>query len=109
MRGDRLRRHREEQGYTQEELSEMLGIGVTQVWRYENEKSEPTSGILSKLVKALDVSADYLLGLTDEPKGFIDVEVTPQERRALEAFRRGDIKAIIRLLPDDEPTESSNK
>lgn len=108
MRGDRLRQLREEQGYTQEELSEMLDIGVTQIWRYENEKSKPSSDILTKISRALDVSADYLLGLTDEPKGFIDVEITPQEKRALEAFRRGDIKAIIRLMPDDKPSETGN-
>lgn len=108
MHGERLRKLREERGYTQEQLSEMLEIGVTQVWRYENEKSKPSSDILTKIARALDVSADYLLGLTNEPKGFVDIEITPQEQRALEAFRRGDIKAIIRLMPD-EPSKSANQ
>jgi transcriptional regulator with XRE-family HTH domain len=108
MRGDRLRKLREEKDFSQEKLAEYLGIGQQQIWRYENGETKPNTEILAKIAKALDVSADYLLGLTDEPKGYVEVEITPQEKRALEAFRRGDIKAIIRLMPDDKPSEASN-
>lgn len=100
MRGERLRQLREELGYTQEQLSEKLNIGVTQIWRYENGETKPNTEVLTKIAQALNVSADYLLGLTDEPKAFVDVELTPLEKRALDAFRRGDVRAIIRLMPE---------
>jgi transcriptional regulator with XRE-family HTH domain len=66
MRGDRLRQIRKIRGITQEELSERLGIGNRQIWRYENNKTVPDVNMLTKLADALDVSADYLLGLSDE-------------------------------------------
>jgi transcriptional regulator with XRE-family HTH domain len=109
MRTDRLKYMRGERGYTQEELAKMSGISEKQLWRYENGDSKPTSEVVAKISQALEVSADYLLGLVDQPSDHLrEEELTPQERRALEAFRRGDIRAIIRLMPDDKPSESGD-
>jgi transcriptional regulator with XRE-family HTH domain len=107
MRGDRLRKVREEQDYSQEQLAEYLNIGQQQIWRYENEKSKPSSDILTKIATFLNVSTDYLLGLTDNPKGYIEVELTPDEQKVLAAYRRGDIRAIILLTPDKPPKASN--
>lgn len=108
MIAKRIRATRESLNLTQEELAEKIGMEVLQIWRYENERTTPKGDIIAKIAKALSVTTDYLLGLSDNPTGYIEVELTPLERRALEAFRRGDVKAIIRLMPDDEPSESGN-
>jgi len=109
MRNDRLKNMRDERGFTQEELAKVSGVSEKQLWRYENGESKPTSEVIAKISKALEVSADYLLGLVDVPNDHLrEVELTPQERRALEAFRRGDIRAIIRLMPDDKSSESGD-
>ncbi len=65
MRGDRLKEVREMQGISQTELSSRCQIGMKQIWRYENEESDPTAEQLAKICTALSVSADYLLGLVD--------------------------------------------
>lgn len=103
MRGDRLRKIREDHNYTQEQLAELLDIGQTQIWRYENGKSAPNSDILLKIASFFNVSTDYLLGLSDEPKGYFEVELTPDEQKVLAAYRRGDIRSIILLTPDKPP------
>lgn len=103
MFGERMRQIRESLNLTQDELAERAGLEVLQIWRYESGKTKPNTEMIAKIAKGLQVSADYLLGLTDEPKGYVEIEITPQEQRVLEAYRRGDIRAIILLTPDKPP------
>ena len=58
----RLRRIRMQQGLTQLELAHRLGIQQTGVSRFESGKRSPTMRSIVRLVLALDVSADQLLG-----------------------------------------------
>lgn len=51
-------------GFSQQEVSEKLGIRQQSYARYENGKGEPNLETLSEIAKIFDVSADYLLGLT---------------------------------------------
>ncbi len=71
MRGDRLRQVRLISGYSQEKLSELIGLGSRQIWRYEKGETVPDADVLADIARALNVSADYLLGLTDEPHPYI--------------------------------------
>jgi transcriptional regulator with XRE-family HTH domain len=47
-----------------------LGIGVStrQYQRYESGGQEPTLSVIIKLCHYFNVSADYLLGLSDDPE-----------------------------------------
>src|SRR5579871_2908744 len=65
----RLRETRERKGLSQKQLALLCGLGINQISRYENGATDPASHILQKLATSLGVSADYLLGLTDEPIG----------------------------------------
>ncbi|MEQ8673162.1 MAG: helix-turn-helix transcriptional regulator [Aggregatilineales bacterium] len=67
MRGDRLRKIRESREISQRDLANRCGMGEKQIWRYENGESEPGAEHLIKLCTHLFVSADYLLGLSQEP------------------------------------------
>jgi transcriptional regulator with XRE-family HTH domain len=59
---DRLRNLREMSGLTQAELGEKSKINSTQIAHFENGGREPNLENLVKIVKALGISADVLLG-----------------------------------------------
>lgn len=77
MRGDRLREARQ---LTQRELAARCGLGEKQIWRYENNESDPTGDYVARIARELEVSADYLLGLAEKPTDhFIPEELTVDE------------------------------
>ena len=73
--GARLRRARERKGLTQTELARSSGIDNVSLSGFERGKRLPTAARLGTLAAALDVSADYLLGLpeADGTRRLIDV------------------------------------
>ncbi len=76
--GQRLRRLRKAQGFSQTELGEIISTSKRAVSSYECDQREPPAHIIPKLATLLDVSSDYLLGLEGEatsPKS------TPLRRR----------------------------
>ncbi len=52
---------RKERNLTQQALADMVGLGITQMKRYEAGTSQPTLEVIRKLSQALRVSADELL------------------------------------------------
>lgn len=61
----RLKKLREETGYSQKDFAKKLGIPSTTYNNYETGFREPDFDVLKELSKALNVSTDYLLGATD--------------------------------------------
>ena len=61
--GRRLARVRKEQGYTQVELAQRIGIIQALVSDYERDKLRLNAEMLIRFAQALDVSADEILGL----------------------------------------------
>lgn len=66
--GCRLRELRESCGEKQPALADALNVSVPQVSDLENGKKGTTLPKLALICRHYNVSADYLLGLTDEPK-----------------------------------------
>lgn len=62
---ERLKMVRLESGKTQKDVYLQLGISPNGYASYEQGRTEPNVDTLIKLCKIFDVSADYLLGLTD--------------------------------------------
>lgn len=62
---ERLKRFRKEKGLTQVQLAELTGITARQIQNYEGGKARPRLDAAEKLAKALNVSADELLGNAD--------------------------------------------
>ena len=62
---DRLNKILKEEGITQSELAKRICMSKTIVNNYCSGKREPSLSVLVLICKELDVSADYLLGLTD--------------------------------------------
>lgn len=90
MRGDRLKQRREELGLSQADLGARLGIEAQAVYRYEKEQADPSSEVLGRFAKELEVTADYLIGLVDAPTGHLSEEaLSPTERKLIAAVRKG--------------------
>jgi len=64
----RLRELRELKGLGVRELASELGISHSAICLYESCKREPSVSMCKLIADYFDVSCDYLLGLTDEPK-----------------------------------------
>ena len=58
---DRIQEGRERLGLTQTEFAAALGVKEANVYRWEKGGSEPSTRMVRKIVRALDVSADWLL------------------------------------------------
>lgn len=63
--GKRLRELRKENGYTIEQLADMVGISKSTLGYYENDKRMPDIEILARIANVLNVNADYLIGRTN--------------------------------------------
>ncbi len=96
--GQRLRETRESRKITQRKLAELSGIDDAQLSRYEHGKVEPSLKYLESFAKLLDVSTDYLIGLTDYPQQISgDAELGDTERAMVEIYRREGWTGVIRL------------
>ena len=62
---DRLKQLRNERGLTQKQVAEAVGLTKNALGNYEAGIREPSIAILRQLCLFFDVSADYLIGLTD--------------------------------------------
>lgn len=97
MEGKRLKAARDMQNLTQEELAKRAGMSQRTIGRYETSNGEADEAILIRLASVLEVSTDYLLGLSEDPKS--TSKLSEYERVILLALRRGDklgaVKAIV--------------
>ena len=97
LEASRLIQLRNERQLSQIDLANQLGIGPNQISRYETGQNTPGAEILFDLATFFDVSADYLLGLTDTRRNF-SRELSELESRILVALRHGDRLEAIRLI-----------
>ncbi len=61
----RLKEVRIEKSYSQSKLAERLNVDQRTISNWEKAVREPDFDMLIKITQLFDVSADYLLGLTD--------------------------------------------
>lgn len=66
--GDSFKRFRQERGLTQQQVAEALDLHKQAWQRYESGKVVPAATVIINLADTFNVSADYLLGLSDSPK-----------------------------------------
>lgn len=65
----RLRRAREEKGWSQADLAARAGLQQSALSHYENATRRPSFANLRRLARALDVSTDYLVGQSTHRSG----------------------------------------
>ena len=65
--GERLKHARNLKGISQQKAAEIFGITKVGYQNYEAGRRSPNLEMFSRLVDVFDVSADYLLGRSDDP------------------------------------------
>ena len=96
MIGNRLKIVREHRGHTQRSLAELLGVGEKQIWRYENEQTSPSGKDVARIADFLEVSSDFLLGLSDDPAPY------SQMSQGGETLTQYQIEVLTRMKMHDE-------
>ena len=66
--GERLKALREGMKLSQQKVADMIGCPQTSIYRYENGTYTPSAEALLWYADYFDVSIDYLLERTDNPK-----------------------------------------
>lgn len=61
--GDRLKKLRQQEGLTQQQLADRLGVTKSVVSYYELQERYPSPDVLIKLSAIFHVSTDFLLGI----------------------------------------------
>ncbi len=90
--GRNLANFRKEKGLTQEDLVKRSGVAISQIRRYEADKSSPTLEVVARLARALGVSLDELA--FDKTTGVAGSKL--MERELLEQFE------MVSALDEDE-------
>ena len=67
--GQRLRSLREGLGISQNNIAKLVGVGQPTINRYESGVMDPPFERIVWFADYFDVSLDYLLGRTDDPRG----------------------------------------
>lgn len=88
----RLRQIRQQRKLTQEQLGKKVNVTKVSISGYESGNRTPDMETLQKLAEALDVSVDYLLGLTDEQFSVRvagqEIELTPEEFKVFREMKK---------------------
>jgi transcriptional regulator with XRE-family HTH domain len=66
-----------------------------QINRYENGRVLPSIENLVAIAEALNVSLDYLVAATDDPRGAVTA-LSPEEQRLVTNARNRDVPALLR-------------
>ena len=74
MFSELLRGLRAGKGLSQKKLAEIVGVSPGNVSDWESGKTKPGYVALAALARCFGVSADYLLGLTDDPEPKYEVK-----------------------------------
>ena len=72
--GQRIFEQRKKHRDTQKSLAQLLGVGETQISEIERGKATTSAERIALICRHYRVSADYLLGLTDDPEPKYEVK-----------------------------------
>lgn len=101
-------------GYDQQKMvAEELGIERTRYLKYEHGDSMPPMNVLAQICELLNVSADYLLQLSDRPKlrqikkpaELADLGVEQVQKASDGPLTPAEIAAIRAILALRQPTQ----
>ena len=84
----RLKEARRQKGLSQSELADLAHVSRQAYSLYERDLRRPNWETMIILAKALDVSVDYLLGLTEDP--FPAVRMDAREREIIKTYHMLD-------------------
>ena len=92
--GARIRKYREDRGYSQKELAELIGVSNSRISNWEQGVNRPDADILVDLCKTLNVSPSELLDVHLK-----DDELSDMERKVINAYRaKKDLQSAVNIL-----------
>ena len=92
--GARIRKFREDRGYSQIELAQLIGVSNSRVSNWEQGINRPDADILVDLCKTLNVSPSELLDVHLK-----DDELNDLERKVIKAYRaKKDLQSAVNIL-----------
>lgn len=108
--GERLVKAREDAGYNQKQLANVLGITPTRLNYWEKDKREPDVYNIKQIASALNISADYLIG-NDTVSTPIPICLLEKEQEHIKKYRSLDSygKEAVDGLLDTEHRRCSEK
>jgi transcriptional regulator with XRE-family HTH domain len=108
--GEKITLIRKEKKWTQDELGKSIGVARYVVGKYETGVTQPPFEIASKIAVALDVSLDYLAGITERDP--ISKDAIPRDLAALltklEKLSKSD-RTLIETVTDGLIAKSLQK
>ena len=103
--GQRLREARKKVNLTQEELANIIGVKAAEVSQYESNKRTPRWPTFNKLLDALHITADEVLGrdVTVHDGEEYEVKMAKEDLQILSSIKENP-KLYKALLSDPERT-----
>lgn len=92
---ERIAALRRERGLTQQGLADMVGMGITQIKRYEAGASQPTLDVIRNLAKALRVTSDELLFGTTERGPDEDLRLQFEAVARFDAEEKKAVRSVL--------------
>jgi len=110
----RIKEARENAGYSQKELAEIIGVAPNTFHGYESGKHDPKSDLLVKIANACNVSTDFLLGATKElqektKKSPSVAEAAPGDEQMIALYRQLNPEGQEKLLDYADDLVASGK
>ena len=98
---ERIRELRAEKGYTMYYLANKIGVSDAAISNWENGVNEPKANYIVKLANVFDVTADYLLGRSND-MGLIEIaaDLSDDEQELINQYRKlsvGDKSQLLAL------------
>lgn len=87
--GKRLKLQRAKHEKSQEEVANAIKVSRARYSHYENNHVEPDLDIIKRLADFYNVSSDYLLGITDNPKNNIaEIDIIQEDEEDYKTLNR---------------------
>lgn len=96
----RIKEAREQAGYSQKELAEIIGVAPNTFHGYESGKHDPKSELLAKIAQACNVTVDFILGRESETKKSPDAAEAAPEAGGDLSKAEEDFFMEFRKLPE---------
>ena len=94
--GAKIKRHRNEKGYSLDKLAALTDSSKSYLWELENRDTRKPSGEkLTRIAQALEVTTDYLLDDSDEPGDEVLKEAFYRSFKKLDLDDQEKIKQMI--------------
>jgi transcriptional regulator with XRE-family HTH domain len=96
--GEKIRDLRKKKGFTLDQLAELSKSSKSYIWELENkDPPRPSGEKLNLIAAALDVTADYLLGVEAEPETAED-KAFFRKYQKMEAPQKQQIREMLDII-----------